>query len=153
MADFMRSTTNDWDLEAIIRGGGGSSAGCAAVQLPPPPAAFLGSDGFGFGFEFDQFEYEEGVKGGVNELEELYKPFVVVDDQQPKHESPRSSMTTNSPCSSSFVVFDHDDDVEKPKEEIKRPLDLDLVEKDNTQARSTCKRRLVDWFNYRALIS
>ncbi|KAL8138880.1 hypothetical protein V2J09_004881 [Rumex salicifolius] len=123
MADFYLRASNDWDLEAIIRGWGGGG-GSAVVQLPPPPANSV------LGFEFDKSEVFTGGNL-VNELEEMYKPFVVQMDQQPE-------MMTISPCSSSFVMFDHpEDDVEKPK--IKDNVDLDV--EDHVQSKSSCRRR------------
>nr|QCV57338.1 WRKY transcription factor [Fagopyrum tataricum] len=103
------------------------------MQLPPPSPE-LGFDGLGF--EFD----EPGFVGGdINELEEMYKPFVV-QVEEPKHESPMSSQTeTTSPCSSSFVVFDHDDDLERLNEEMKVPVDLDG--ENQIQAKLSSKKR------------
>nr|QCV57345.1 WRKY transcription factor [Fagopyrum tataricum] len=65
----------------------------------------------------------------------MFKPFVAQ-----VHES---SAETTSPCSSSVVVFDHDDDVEKPKEEMKVPVVEDRIEARCSSRRRKSKQKIM----------
>ncbi|KAL8141620.1 hypothetical protein V2J09_014652 [Rumex salicifolius] len=146
MANLVMTSTsnncmNDWDLEAIIRGswGTGGGSGCSMVA-EEAEMTWQSQPGIGFelGFDFSSVEQLEATATVLNELEELYKPFLL---QQPTPLPPYEGPTSSSSLSSPANFNGRDDGVDKPDVIMRSEVDVAADEQYTPTARASSKPR------------